>query len=144
MSFVPKNYKRNRVRSDFTGRKKITKQSFAKQADINYIVRKYNKTGELTTGFSSERMAKFGDFATGEDLLSSMIKISKAQTAFLELPPKLRARFNNSPAQMIDFLGKAENTVEAIELGLADMPEGMGIKDGKLVPLVVDPPAPTT
>ena len=40
------------------------------------------------------------------------------QDDFMELPAQLRSRFNNDPAELIDFLGKEENREEATKLGL--------------------------
>ena len=47
-----------------------------------------------------------------------MNAVLAAQDEFMELPAQLRARFNNDPALLIDFLEKEENREEAIKLGL--------------------------
>lgn len=140
MGFKPKNYNRPRVRVDCQDPSKA-KQSFAKRSDINNIVSRYMKTGKLTTGYSSDRMAKFGDFTSATDYFESMLKLRDANNAFMELPPDVRNRFKNSPGELIDFVKNPDNIVEGIELGLVKLPEGKMIKEGKLVDEVKTSPA---
>ena len=42
---------------------------------------------------------------------------------FDNLPSDVRNRFNNNPAQLLDFVADPENKEEAIELGLLPKPE---------------------
>ena len=41
----------------------------------------------------------------------------------MALPAHLRARFENDPAQLIDFLGDENNRSEAEKLGLLEVPK---------------------
>jgi len=43
----------------------------------------------------------------------------------MRLPADLRARFDNDPAQLIQFLENSDNKDEAIKLGLVNKPEDL-------------------
>ena len=96
------------------GRSK-TKQSFAKEANINNIMAQYVKTGVLPQG---QRKPMFGDFSSGEELQSIMDRVVSAELQFSSLPSDLRNRFNNSAVSLLDYLADPQNEAEAIELGL--------------------------
>lgn len=104
-----------------------TKQSFRDETDINVIMARYRKTGQIS--HLNGRTAVYGDFSSHVDLLTSMTQVSEAQAAFEELPAKIRDRFSHDPVQLLAFVDQADNRAEAIELGLvADpaKPEGSG------------------
>lgn len=99
------------------GSKSRTKQSHAKEADINFIMARYHKTGLLE--HSRKHAPNYG-FATSDDFHTSMNIITQAQEMFEDLPSPLRARFYNDPAQFLDFVSDDENREELIELGLVN------------------------
>lgn len=116
---------RFRVSIDFKGEegKSLTKQSFAKDADINAIVAKAELTGFLTDPrIPASRQAIFGDFASMPDFVETQNRIAAVNAAFEELPAAVRARFLNDPGQLVDFLADSKNNAEAIELGLMPKP----------------------
>jgi hypothetical protein len=43
----------------------------------------------------------------------------------MRLPAELRARFENDPAKLIEFIDNSENLDEAINLGLVNKPENL-------------------
>lgn len=92
-----------------------TKQSFKAESDINNIMAQYLKTGLLD--YVQRNEPRYGD-TTGFDYQSAMFKIAGAKTMFNELPAELRARFDNEPANFLDFVQDDSNREEAIELGL--------------------------
>ena len=47
-------------------------------------------------------------------------QLLQAQADFMDLPAKIRQRFNNSPAELISFLQNSDNFDEAVELGLME------------------------
>jgi phage internal scaffolding protein len=49
-------------------------------------------------------------------------QVIAAEDEFMRLPADLRARFENDPAQLIEFLENLENKDEAIKLGLVNPP----------------------
>lgn len=99
------------------GKKSRTKQSHAQQADINYIMQRYHKTGLLE--HSRKHAPNYG-FATSHDFHTSMNIITQANEMFNDLPSPLRSRFYNDPAQFLDFVSNEDNHDELIELGLVD------------------------
>jgi len=94
----------------------LTEQHHVESADINYIVARYAQTGILP----SNAEGVYGDFADADDYLTSQIKVKEAEEAFMRLPLKIRTRFDNQPAKLIEFCNKSENLEEAIKLGLAN------------------------
>lgn len=93
----------------------LTKQADAREADINFIMRKYEQTGLLPT---KAGVPQYGDFTAVKDYREAMEQILEAHTAFDGMPAKLRARFHNNPGEFIAFVDNASNRKEAIELGL--------------------------
>ena len=95
----------------------LTQQHQKDQADINYIIEQFNVTGILPTGPVSPQ---YGDFSGISDYQSALNAVIDAQDEFMSLPANLRARFENDPSNLINFLSNEENRQEAIELGLIE------------------------
>lgn len=100
---------------DFTGEKKITKDSFKDECDINTILAKYRQTGVLPEGVG---IGRYGDFSESGDYLASLLVIQKAQDQFNALPSEVRNYFKNDPARMLEFVADKANLDKAYELGL--------------------------
>lgn len=119
---TPYNYDVDKV-SDETGLTcsdpSLAQQNFKDESDINYIVRQFGLTGELPGQTISPQ---YGDFTGVLDYHSAVNAVLAAQDEFMDLPAQMRARFDNDPAKLIDFLGNEENREEAIKLGLVDKP----------------------
>jgi phage internal scaffolding protein len=99
----------------------LTQQHFKDECDINNILRQFNVTGLLPEATLTPR---YGDFTGISDYHSALNQVIAAEDEFMRLPAELRARFENDPAQLIDFLDKSENKDEAIKLGLVN-PENL-------------------
>lgn len=114
----PFNYDRN-VASDASGLKcedeSLTKQSFAEDADINVIVRRFGLTGQLPQGIVAPTYA---DFEGVYDFQSAMNVLREAEEAFAAMPAGIRSRFGNDPAQFVSFCDDPANREEAKKLGL--------------------------
>ncbi|AXH78142.1 MAG: internal scaffolding protein [Microviridae sp.] len=100
--------------------KSRTHQAFAKDANINHIMKRYQKTGLLVDPGSVRvyRQAQFGDFSNLVDLPSTLETIRKAELNFMALPALVRERFNNDVSNLLDFVQDPKNLVEAIDLKL--------------------------
>lgn len=96
-----------------------TQQEFAKECDINEIVRRFGITGQLPF---TDRMPVSGDFTGITDFQSAMEAVTRAQGAFMDLPAEVRARFRNDPQEMLTFLDDERNRDEAVKLGLVSAP----------------------
>lgn len=97
----------------------LTQQSDANDADINVIMAKYGRTGQLP---AVNMLALDGDFSDVGDFSDAQQRIIAAREAFQAVPATVRKRFDNNPQQMIDFLRDPANKDEAIKLGLVDAP----------------------
>jgi phage internal scaffolding protein len=93
----------------------LAKQSFRDECDINNILRKFNVTGQLPIG---SVQPQYGDFSGITDYQSALNAVMAAQDSFLQLPAKIRARFDNDPALFVDFASDEANKDEMKALGL--------------------------
>jgi len=95
----------------------LAQQHFKDECDINNILRQFNITGLLPEAPLSPR---YGDFTGIGDYHTALNQVIAAEDEFMSLPANIRARFENDPAQLIEFLDKPENKDEAIKLGLVN------------------------
>ncbi|WNK13493.1 MAG: internal scaffolding protein [Microvirus sp.] len=92
-----------------------TKQQFKDECDINVIMARYQDTGVLD--FVNKHSPQFLD-ATGQDFQTSMQTVADARSMFMDLPSSLREKFQNDPAQFLDFVHDEKNLPEMAEMGL--------------------------
>jgi phage internal scaffolding protein len=100
----------------------LAQQHYKDECDINNILRQFNLTGILP---ESPLSPQYGDFTGIGDYHTALNQVIAAEDEFMTLPATLRARFENDPAQLIEFLDKPENKTEAIKLGLINKPAEM-------------------
>lgn len=81
-----------------------TKQSELQQADVNWIVAKYDKTGVIPV---SKRQAFYADVSTIGDYRSVMERVQEAAEFFMQQPASLREEFENDPAKFLDYVSTA-------------------------------------
>jgi len=92
-----------------------TQQHFKDETDINNILRMFNITGQLP---KKAITPQYGDFSGVVDYHTALNAVIAAEDEFMTLPATLRARFDNDPAALIQFLDNPENITEAKKLGL--------------------------
>ncbi|AXH75776.1 MAG: internal scaffolding protein [Microviridae sp.] len=118
----------------------LTVQGPAQDADINVLVRRF---GLDRAGIPPAALdpSYFGDFSeVPVSLQDAMNRIAIAQRHFDALPPGLRARFRNDPAELWEFVNREENYSEAVKLGLLrDLEAEAAAKAAAGVPLAVPP-----
>lgn len=96
-----------------------TKQSFAEEADINFVVSRFMKTGYLPPVEEiGGPQPRFGDFSDGMDFMDALSRVQEAQASFAGLPAAVRERFRNDPAELLVFVSDSGNRAEAVKLGL--------------------------
>lgn len=95
-------------------------QHFKDECDINQIVSKFLKTGEIK---QEMRNHTYGDFSEGLQYREAMNRIIKADDEFQRLPAAIRKRFGQDPGQLIEFLNDEKNREEAQEIGLIEKPK---------------------
>ncbi len=93
-----------------------TEQSHKDECDINFIVKRFEKTGVIT--HRNNNQGSYG-IATGIEFQESMDLVVEAQNMFDELPAALRRRFGHDPALFLDYVQDEKNTDEMVKLGLA-------------------------
>jgi len=103
-----------RVVSDVRGEPR-TEQRYAQECDINTLMAKYMRTGQLPEGI---RVGTYGDFAQVTNYFDAQMLVQTAEAQFMALPAKVRARFQNDPAQLLAFVHDPANRAEAQDLGL--------------------------
>lgn len=94
----------------------LTQQQFKEDSDINTIVDRFMKSGVLPNPVN---MPQYVDYEGIFDFQSAMNVVRQADENFMRLDAKVRARFNNSPQEFLEFFGNPDNVEEAIRLGLA-------------------------
>lgn len=95
-----------------------TQQQFKEEADINTIVARV-KRGDVPPFFPGT----YGDFSNVPNFHAAMNQVLAARESFMRLPARIRRRFDNSPAELVDFLSDPANLQEAIELKIVEKPK---------------------
>lgn len=103
-----------------TGKRKPAKQEFKADADINTIMKKFQK-GEALNHVKIYQQ-DYG-IASPVDLHAAMTLIARAQSMFEDLPSNVRNFFRNDPSEFLGFVQDSKNAEKAKELGIALAPE---------------------
>lgn len=98
----------------------LTKQSDAESADINNIVQKYLQTG-VAPGMAGDPI--YGDFDDVVDFQAALDIVARGNAQFAGLEANVRSRFNNDPAQFLEFVNDPSNGEEMVKMGLAEINE---------------------
>lgn len=102
----------------------LVQRQFMRDADINYLVGRFTRTGSF---YSAEQLARvratpqFGDFVAMQtaNVVEAHTTIVRAREAFEQLPFAVRERFGHSPEKLLAFVQDEQNADEAVRLGLA-------------------------
>jgi len=92
-----------------------TQQHFREEVDINNIVARFKRTGQLVGASTTE--PQFGDISAA-DFMTLQNHLVKMRTRFMGYPAKVRNMFNNDLGQMLAFAQDPDNKAEAQKLGL--------------------------
>jgi phage internal scaffolding protein len=109
----------------------LAQQHYKEECDINTILQRFNISGVLPEVPLSPR---YGDFTGIGDYHTALNRVIAAQDEFDGLPATIRARFNNDPAQLIEFLDNSENRPEAEKLGLVEKAAAEVVEAAKTTP----------
>jgi phage internal scaffolding protein len=109
----------------------LAQQHFKEECDINTILQKFNITGILPEAPLSPR---YGDFTGIGDYHTALNRVIAAQEEFEGLPAPIRARFDNDPAKLIEFLDDEANRSEAEDLGLVDRAAAEVVEAAQVTP----------
>lgn len=120
------NTNADNLRSAFVLRERVTldashdgrtRQEFADECDINVLLASYEKTGVLNH-YNATR-PDYLDVSEVPDLQSALEIVEKARTAFMTLPAKVRAEFENDPVKWMDYAQDPANLEQMRLWGLA-------------------------
>lgn len=93
-----------------------TDQSQAPACDVNNIMAKYKKTGQIT--HLARKQGVYADVSQISDLQTAIEQVQSANNAFMSIPAELRAKLNNDPVKFIEYLQDPSNDEESIKYGL--------------------------
>lgn len=99
----------------------LTRQEFKDECDINTIIDMFG-IGEMPI-IPREWTSNVDISDAVSDFQTAMNQVNDARDAFLELPARIRSRFDNNPALFVDFCSDVNNRAEMINLGLVVVPE---------------------
>jgi len=111
MSYRTRFSERVRTSISFNPAERRTKSEFKSECDINAIMARYIRTGELP---ESARMAaaRFADVSETPSFMEMQDKILAANAMFAALPAAVRKQFDNDAAKFV----AASETDEGVEL----------------------------
>lgn len=116
----------------------ITRQEFADECDINTLMARYEKSGVINHIARSQ--GNYFDATDVPDLAAALAIVAHAEDAFMRLPAKARAEFDNDAVRWTDFAADPANLPRMREWGLA--PPAPVEERPLRVQVVPDPAAP--
>lgn len=93
----------------------LTHQSFKEECDINTLLSNMAANGLFP---DDHQPLNYKDCVASVDYKTALDIIIQSEDAFYSLEANIRARFNNDPAQLLEFLEDKNNRVEAENLGI--------------------------
>lgn len=99
----------------------MTMQQFAQEADINFLIDRYKKTGSYYNPLSvsgTPRMPMFEDISDLPDVPQAVGVINEVSEYFAALPATVRAEFDNSIATFVAFAQNPANYDKCVALGV--------------------------
>lgn len=93
-----------------------TQQHQKDEADINQILRRFQRTGLVN--HLAKGTPQYGDFSNVTDYQTAVAQVEAAHEAFMALPSNIRREFNNDPGELVRFMDDEGNLDRARELGL--------------------------
>lgn len=96
------------------------KQEYAKDADINHVMRNYPGNVVLPV---VQPQGVFADVSGVVGFAETLRIGDQAREAFMGLAAKVRSRFDNDAYKFLEFLADEKNYDEAVSLGLVEKKE---------------------
>lgn len=114
----------------------MTIQSERDKCDLNIVKAIYDKTGVMNNIRTDQ--PRYGDFTSSHDYHELLFRAQQAQDDFMLLDAQIRARFDNDPGKLLDFVNDPKNAAMALQLGLikapAVSPQASQVPQGDKVP----------
>lgn len=86
----------------------MTDPSLAPELDINNIVARYKKTGQLPQELLNTEQLQYVDVSGAIDYNDAMIKTKRAEQHFLTLPSEIRQLLKNNPQNLEEYVKHQE------------------------------------
>lgn len=123
MSFYKTDQNGDRIRRRVTldmpeDEKILVEQHHKDEVNINNIVKRHGMDMIAKTALLNQGEYIMDDNPTN-DFQEAMFIVTKANETFQKMPSEIRKKFNNSPAEYMDFIQNPENIDEMVSLGLA-------------------------
>lgn len=99
----------------------LTVQSSKDECDLNVIIRKYWRTGELP----GVKQGVYADISQLGDLAYCLDVVDRAEAAFMDLPADVRRALDDDPVKLVSLAAdkSPEATAKLVSLGLVDAPK---------------------
>lgn len=110
----------------FEGDQGVTKQADLKDADINAMFKKFERTGQLPNMISKQ--PHYGDFSTVPDYQEALEIVKHADEQFINLDVTVRNKFDNDPAKFLAFATDSKNEDEMDKMGLLNPEASANLK----------------
>jgi phage internal scaffolding protein len=101
-----------------TSGESMTQQHFQEETEINNILRSHDRNGVIEHIHRGN--AIYADFSEITDLSDALHQIKEAQAEFLNIPSKIREKFQNDAGQFFKFASDPNNLDQLREMGLAN------------------------
>jgi len=128
-------YDGSRVEIIVGGGESMTREAFADELDINKIVERYARGGQLPL---TTEDARYGDVSDVRDYKSALDFVFKSKQKLADLPEAARDQLTADPAEYWRLLDAAVDRDGLVALGLL---EALPPVVPPVVPAVVPPPA---
>lgn len=96
----------------------LTRTEFAEECDVNALMARYEKTGEMIPG-RVQREPRYLDLSDVPDLHQAMSVLHAAEAAFNDLPAMVRRQFENDVQEFVRFAEDPANLDQLRQWGLA-------------------------
>lgn len=93
----------------------VTHQSFKDECDINHMISKFQRTGEIT---GNPLNPQYLDVSNALDFQNAKNRVLEAEQAFSQLPAKLREQYKNDPFKFLEAVDDGSAQPILKELGL--------------------------
>lgn len=117
--YVEKNNDDPSIGVDCSNLPSLTRQEFAEECDINVLMSRYEKTGEIPRLNQAQPQYLDLEAVAGMDLQTAMNILNDATTSFMRLPAKIRGEFENDPMRFVAFAEDPANLEQLRTWGLA-------------------------
>lgn len=120
------------------GEKSLTKQSFAKEVDVNSIIQRHRKGGIATHVRQGEPRYGFAEASSFHEIQNARCAF---ESEFEQLPEELREKYG-SAGELLEAMGDPDRRAELVEDGIFDETEGdVGDASDETAEGLSEPPA---